>query len=141
MKKFTKMIIDGDEVKVFCADNGNEEMLFSVDMKEYYFIHDKDLKHNVFSTEVDWLLGEDLEEGEEYEEEIEEIRENINDEFMENFCCDVPGDIYDELEKNQVQIDYPTEEFEDEEDYLSDVFQEAMKVALGLDEHWNKIKA
>jgi len=132
MSKFTKMIIEENNLKVFSINDNNEEQCeFEVDMSDFYWIEDKDLEHNVFSTEDDWLLGEDL------DDEEAEISDEINEEFMENFCCDVPEIVTEKLNEKGIEVEIPAD-CEDPEYYINEVFQDAIKEALNLDENWNR---
>lgn len=81
MKVFQRMNIVKDELQVICLDEetSKEEVLFSIDMTDFYW-EPGHLKDNVL------IDGEP------------------NEEFLENFCCDVPEAVEGRLSEEGVAV-------------------------------------
>lgn len=98
MLYFQRLEIVGDELHVICTDEDNKELIaLSVDMAQFYW-EPGHLKDNVL------------------------INGEPNEEFLENFCCDVPTIVEDWLYENEVMVINGTDIMELFNNLLSEMF-------------------
>ena len=138
MKKFRGIKIENDVAKILYFDEETGETLFfEEELKPYYEYGDRDLAHNVFSSEYYWSDDE------------EELCDEVNGEFLENFICDAVSSIQDELGDNGIVVDpsdfdcsewgddYDQEAL-DEFDVVNHLFNDAIRKALDLNDDWER---